>query len=112
MGRFEGISHFQELFMLLWIKRGWYTSDCSESSYIENTFSGKNSSYKCPFCTKVCAPSKYKDIPTKTLKQHARTNSSQQILNICVWSVQTNKPKNDEYTYTAIQKLWSFSVLY
>ena len=38
---------------------------------------------KCQFCTKVCAPSglvsevwaKYKDVQTKILKRHARTNS-------------------------------------
>ena len=65
--------------MLLWIKqRPMYfelqrSRIGNECSYIEDTFSER----KWQFSTKVCAPSrlvsdactKYKDVPTKTLKQ-------------------------------------------
>ena len=41
-------------------------------------FFQKDSSYKCQFCTKICAKVwvKYEDVPTKILKRDARTNSS------------------------------------
>ena len=50
----------------------------------QGNFFQKDSSNRCQFCTKVRALErlvsevwpKYKDIPTKTLKCHARTNSS------------------------------------
>ena len=41
-------------------------------------FFQKDSSYKCQFCTKICANVwvKYEDVPTKILKRDSRTNSS------------------------------------
>ena len=52
---------------------------------------------------------KYNDLPTKILKLHATTNSSEQKLKVSVWTVKKNKLKKDEFMQAAIHELWNFS---
>ena len=71
------ISCLQLLFVLILMKKRWYGSiykemelemDCLTSRILLR----KGCSYKCQFCTKVCASSRLvSQIPIKMLKQHA-----------------------------------------
>ena len=69
--------------------RDWYSSNCKEVELEMNPHTltilfQKDSSHKYQFCTKVCAPwelvsehwAKYKDVPTKILKDHEKANPS------------------------------------
>ena len=51
MASSEGISYLQEFFMLLWVNRGWYTSNCKElelevNFHVSRILFQKDSSHK------------------------------------------------------------------